>query len=60
MILPNDSVLPYVGGIDNPQVVVQNPPAYDDVVKQGNIDGKPPSYEQVIRENPNYDNTPVQ
>lgn len=53
MILPNENIPPpYGGGIDNPQVVVQAPPSYDDIIKQGNIDTKPPSYEQVIGENP--------
>lgn len=52
MILPNECVSPYIGGIDNPQVVAQGPPAYDDVIKQGHIDQKPPSYEQVVGNNP--------
>ena len=48
MIIPHENIPPYSGGIDNPQVVLQNPPAYDDVIQEGGRDCKPPSYEQVI------------
>ena len=49
--MPNETMPPYSGGIDNPQGFVQSPPAYDDIIKQGGMDSKPPSYEQVIGNN---------